>query len=157
MSDLSYEIQDKQRILFFGENARGMVNMSSKLLEHIHKAHDIITMDTHRLSKAPVVLIENHEHDLDHHILVVGTLNDEQKNKLEMLADRTPKAGSIVFNANDQEVNRICSKNRADVHQLPYAQDSNLDKDEMRAIKSLLTRLRVPEKDFNDSLATIQF
>lgn len=98
--------------------------------------------ETIKLSNAPVIIIEGDEYftspldpepkflKYDHHIaLISGTAWDHinvyptEKNYLEQfekLADRTPKAGTLVYCTDDKQAKKIGSAERADVRQEPY-------------------------------------
>lgn len=154
MQSLSEEITHKQRILFYGSNAQSLINLSSKILTFIKKDHDVILEAKHDLSEAPLVLIENQIGSYEHHILVVGEL-DGKLNDLESLADKTPKAGSIVFNEKDKEIAKICKKERVDVVKLPFKPEKGNENIELLVVKAVLSRLRVPESDFSKAIESI--
>jgi len=151
---LQEAIKDKQRILFVGDNSSKLVSLTSSILNKIGKSHDTISKDSETLSDAPLILIdESYLSSIDHHILVIG--ESENLDLIKKLSDKTPKAGSIVFNDEVKEIKKICKIERVDVIQLPYfpsKEKFEVNANELSAIKSLLTRLRVPEKDFFNTL-----
>jgi len=154
---LQEAIKDKQRILFIGDNKSEMMSLTSSILNKICKLHDVVTKDDDKISNAPLVLIDHaYQDSVDHHILVIGeTLNI---NLIEELCNKTPKAGSIVYNKEVKEIKKICDTERVDVIQLPYAPSKekfDKNKTELSAIKSLVTRLRVPEQDFFKTLESL--
>ena len=97
---------------------------------------------TVKLSDAPVIIIEGDEYlsspidrtpkflKYQHHIVLISGIawdhinvfptEEEYIRQFEILADQTPKAGSIIYFEEDPVVNRIGSEERADVLAEPY-------------------------------------
>lgn len=149
--DLSEELKDKQRVLFYGTNATELIALTSRILNKINKKHDVLHEKGDILSDAPLVLLSNLDRSLSHHILVVGELDEEQFNSLASIADATPKAGSIIFNKSDIRIAKVCEVKRTDVLQVPYKVKPKEDRNE-KAVRALLTRIRVPELEIDNAL-----
>ena len=95
-----------------------------------------------KLSDAPVIIIEGDEYlsspidrtpkflKYHHHIGLISGISwdhinvfpseEEYLKQFEAFADQTPKAGSLAYFENDPLTSMIASKERADVHMLPY-------------------------------------
>ncbi|MEP3387469.1 MAG: Mur ligase domain-containing protein [Reichenbachiella sp.] len=154
--------------------------------------------ETIKLSNAPVIIIEGDEYftspldpepkflKYDHHIaLISGTAWDHinvyptEKNYLEQfekLADRTPKAGTLVYCTDDKQAKKIGSAERADVRQEPYETPKYKVKNGAFAIngdtplklfgkhnmqniegaKTILKRIGITDEQFHEAVASFE-
>lgn len=151
-------IAHKQRIIFLGQDAKAIIGLTSKIFKTFDKEHDVIYSDSSSLSDAPMVLIENQWSKIEHHILVVGNISDEEIALLDTIADKTPKAGAIVFPIANKKIKKICSTDRPDVIQLPYKKEKpvgDYTAEQVAGARALLTRLRVQKNQFDNALASL--
>ncbi len=153
------EVRDKQRVVFMGDDAKQTLGLASKILNRVNKEHDVILADSeNHIGNAPMVLIENSYNIYEHHILVVGDINNSALNILESVADKTPKAGSIVFSSEKKEVSKICSRKRKDVFQIKYKEEESVHSysgSQIAAIRALFNRIGIPEKQFSNALQSL--
>lgn len=140
----------KQRIVVAGSHGKTTVtSMIMHVLQHAGKPFDYVVgahvpgFDrTIRLSNAPVIIIEGDEYlaspldptpkflRYDHHIGIITGLAwdhmnvfptfDDYVKQFDRFADATPKAGTIIYNENDDLAVMIGSKERTDVKRVPY-------------------------------------
>ena len=95
-----------------------------------------------RLSDAPIIIIEGDEYlsspidakpkflNYHHHVGMVSGISWDHYNvfpnknvyaeQFDAFADKTPKAGTLIYNQEDDLATVICAKERADVTALPY-------------------------------------
>ncbi len=140
----------KQRIVVAGSHGKTTVtSMIMHVLQHAGKPFDYVVgahvpgfERTIRLSNAPVIIIEGDEYlaspldptpkflRYDHHIGIITGLAwdhmnvfptfDDYVKQFDRFADATPKAGTIIYNENDDLAVILGSKERADVKRVPY-------------------------------------
>lgn len=154
--------------------------------------------ETIKLSNAPVIIIEGDEYftspldsepkflKYDHHIaLISGTAWDHinvyptEKSYLEQfekLADRTPKAGTLVYCTDDKRAKKIGTVDRDDVRQEPYETPKYKVKDgsfvlngdtpvklfgkhnmqNIEGAKTILKRIGITDKQFYEAVASFE-
>lgn len=140
----------KQRIVVAGSHGKTTVtSMIMHVLQHAGKPFDYVVgahvpgfERTIRLSDAPVIIIEGDEYlsspldptpkflRYDHHIGIITGLAWDHMNvfptfedyvkQFDKFADATPKAGTIIYNENDDLAVMIGSKERTDVKRFAY-------------------------------------
>lgn len=151
--------KDKQRIVICGSHGKTTITaMIVHVLSRLGRSFDFLVGakingidDTIRLSNAPVIIVEGDEYlsspldrtpkflKYNHHIALINGIAwdhvnvyptlDSYVEQFEVLADRTPKAGSLVFYDQDHMTSVICNKERDDVKILPYADHPYIVKD----------------------------
>ena len=201
--------KQKQRIVIGGSHGKTTItSMIMHVLKYHNKKFDFVVgadvkgfENRVQLSDAPMIIIEGDEYlssridetpkflKYQHHIGVISgiawdhinvfkTENDyiEQFNKF---ADATPKAGSLVFNEEDNLSKEIGSKEILDVVQLPYKALPSVIKNgityletkngevpvnvfgnhnllNMAASKEVVSRLSVNENEFYEAIASFE-
>ncbi len=143
--------ENKQRIVIGGSHGKSTItSMIMHVLKHAGKAFDYLVgaelegFDlTVSISSAAIIVIEGDEYlsskidpvpkflKYDHHIGVISGIEWDHKNvfptvadytkQFEAFADKTPKAGSLIYCEEDDLVNIIGSKDREDVRKIPYS------------------------------------
>jgi hypothetical protein len=119
---------DKQRIAIFGKSQDRIFEMVSFILNHYNKIFDYVADDQSNFSDAPILIWKAGEANAQsmnfhHHILLLSAVSPahmEEIHWMEKLADITPKAGVLFYDATDVQANRIGSKSRTDVALVPY-------------------------------------
>ncbi|MEO9804719.1 MAG: Mur ligase domain-containing protein [Reichenbachiella sp.] len=144
------QADDKQRIVITGSHGKTTItgciihvlNYWGKDFDYVIGAKIEGIKETIKLSNAPVIIIEGDEYftspldpepkflKYDHHIaLISGTswdhinvypTEESYLTQFEKLADRTPKAGTLIYCSEDKHANKIASKERDDVKPVPY-------------------------------------
>ena len=144
------QCEDKQRIVIAGSHGKTTITgIIIHILQTIGKDFDYMVGakingidNTIKLSDAPLIILEGDEYftspldqtpkflKYDHHIaLISGTawdhINvyptlDSYVEQFEKLADKTPKAGSLIFCEHDKMTYVIGSKERPDVKSIGY-------------------------------------
>ncbi|WP_109830740.1 UDP-N-acetylmuramate--L-alanine ligase [Reichenbachiella versicolor] len=147
---ISSQSRDKHRIVIAGSHGKTTItgiivhvlNFLGKDTDYLIGAKINGIENTIKLSNAPMIVIEGDEYftspldqtpkflKYDHHIaLISGTewdhINvyptlDSYIEQFEMLADQSPKAGSLVFCENDKMALIIGTKDRPDINAIPY-------------------------------------
>ena len=142
--------ENKQRIVIGGSHGKSTITaMLMHVLKKSGRAFDFLVGAevegfplTVSLSDAPIILLEGDEYlssklepvakflKYDHHIGVISGIAWDHKNvfktfdeytkQFDQFADKTPKAGSLVYNEEDNLVNIVGSKEREDVRKVPY-------------------------------------
>lgn len=142
--------QDKQRIVICGSHGKTTITalIVHVLAFHNRKFDYVIGAqvegieNTVRLSDAPVIVIEGDEYPCSaidptakflkyrHHVAVLSGISwdhanvfpskDEYTKQFELLADATPKGGTLVYNSEDPISETIGKIERADVQAIPY-------------------------------------
>lgn len=142
--------ENKQRIVVGGSHGKSTITaMLMHVLKYCHKSFDYLVGAevegfplTVALSDAPIIILEGDEYlasklepvakflKYDHHIGVISGIAWDHKNvfntfddytrQFDQFADKTPKAGSLVYNEEDKLVNIVGSKDREDVRKVPY-------------------------------------
>lgn len=193
MIDFS-KIQDKQRILIIGTDGTAEITkIAAHVLETIDKPFDYYVDEGNSSvgSTAPVILIgvDQASHTTDellayrHHVAVFHHIKnqenkqafDDEFDHYEVLADKTPKGGTIIYNSEDNLATVVSTqKDREDVRLLEYSslrgkktnsgfmlEDGTEIKTNNKhfgslagAAKELLMRIRVQENQFLDALKT---
>ncbi|WP_420581148.1 UDP-N-acetylmuramate--L-alanine ligase [Reichenbachiella sp.] len=141
---------NKQRIVITGSHGKTTItgtiihvlNYWNRNFDYVIGAKINGIDETIKLSDAPIIIIEGDEYftspldpepkflKYDHHIaLISGTAWDHinvyptEKSYLEQfekLADRTPKAGTLVYCTDDKQAKKIGNEDRNDVRKEPY-------------------------------------
>ncbi|MEL6412830.1 MAG: hypothetical protein AAFQ08_01765, partial [Bacteroidota bacterium] len=146
---IAHYAQDKQRIVIAGGEERyAIAKLVLKVLKHLDKPCDHIAdipnlrVKTVELSDAPVLLIisdmepaspaDPHPQALgyQHHILVISHRHPTEQPtaeevtahtaQMQTLADASPKAGTIIYCAEDPAGQAVGAKDRVDVKQISY-------------------------------------
>jgi UDP-N-acetylmuramate: L-alanyl-gamma-D-glutamyl-meso-diaminopimelate ligase len=116
---------DKQRILVHGGGSDLITDLIIHTLNSRGRKFDSVVAGkppsiNHNSS---LVIIDGGVQSLDykHHIVVFGNHpSNESVAELEGLANATPKGGTIIYPKNHSALNKIGSKERADVQAIPY-------------------------------------
>ncbi len=116
---------DKQRILVVGGGNDLITSIIVHTLRFRNRKFDVVvTGKPVSLQKdAHLVIIDDGHQPLDykHHIVVFGNnASNENLPELAVLADATPKGGTIIYPKNHAELSKIGSKERTDVQAIPY-------------------------------------
>jgi UDP-N-acetylmuramate: L-alanyl-gamma-D-glutamyl-meso-diaminopimelate ligase len=139
---------DKQRILIVG----GGSNLISSIIEHTLKFHNrkfdyiISGRPASVQTDSPVIIIENVPQPIDykHHIVILGnSASTEELIELQILADATPKGGTIIYPKTHVGLNKIGSKERPDVQAIAY-EDYKHEEVEGKTILISSTKERIP-------------
>ncbi|MFY0687382.1 MAG: hypothetical protein JXQ90_09465 [Cyclobacteriaceae bacterium] len=192
-------IQNKQRVLITGNSGRHkIIKLAIHVLDHIGKPYDYYIDDTDcKLTDAPIIFIDGNDekgsdgrakfNQYDHHIAVIHRISkeaipegyvshDDYTEQYELLADHTPKSGSIIYNKEDNVAMMVGEKERPDVHLLIYEPvenqkvadgfkvngsiEINTTNDQfpahLGAVKTLLNRVSVRDEQVYDSLKTFK-
>jgi len=142
---------NKQRVVVGGSHGKSSITaMIMHVLQSAGKTFDYLVgaeIDgfdlTVQISEAPIIIIEGDEYlaskidpqpkflKYDHHIGVISGIKWDHKNvfptfedyakQFDLFADKTPKAGSLVYCEEDHLANIVGAKEREDVRKLPYA------------------------------------
>ena len=141
---------DKQRIVITGSHGKTTITaiilhvltfFKRKFDYVIGAAQDGLELSV-QLSDAPIIIIEGDEYPaspidptakflrFQHHVAIISGIawdhanvfpNRELYNKqFELLADATPKGGTLIYNNEDKTVEAIGKKERVDVQTIPY-------------------------------------
>jgi UDP-N-acetylmuramate: L-alanyl-gamma-D-glutamyl-meso-diaminopimelate ligase len=119
---------DKQRIAIFGRGQEKIYQFVISALQKNNKLFDYVADDQSKFSHSPLLIwkageANAHSMDFHHHVLVLSGVSPthmEEIHWMEKLADATPKAGLILFDASDPQAKRIGSKERTDVVSVPF-------------------------------------
>ncbi len=141
---------DKQRIVICGSHGKTTITaLIIHVLSFHHRKFDFVLgarqngmENSVKLSDAPIIIIEGDEYlssALDrtakflkykHHIAVISGIAWDHANvfptktdynkQFELLADETPKCGTLIYNTEDQLVETIGKIERPDVQAIPY-------------------------------------
>ena len=192
-------IRNKQRIAVIGnEGTLEITKIACHVLETIGKPYDYILADgSTKITEAPLVLLQGDDHisegetqaeflKLRHHMALIHHIEDvfpkEYKNldeyfrQYEVLADRTPKGGTIIYNKEDNLAMVVgTQRDREDVRLIEYTSlemaktDNGFVLDGVQfgtanknfpsyagAVKSLLSRLGVRGEQFLTALESYQ-
>lgn len=147
---LYHASENKQRIVIAGSHGKSTITaMIMHVLQSLGRSFDyaigaeVSGFETMvRLSDAPVIVIEGDEYHASpesptpkfmhyhHHIGLISGIEWDHVNvfpsendyvqQFKRFADATPKAGSLVYNSEDDRVNTIGSQERDDVLAIPY-------------------------------------
>ena len=142
--------RDKQRIVICGSHGKTTITgMIVHVLKYHNREVDFVVGaqingidEKIKLSNAPIIVIEGDEYftspidrvpkflKYHHHIALISGIAwdhinvyptlDSYVEQFELLADSTPKAGTLVFNEEDDMTSVICKKERPDVKTIPY-------------------------------------
>lgn len=143
--------EDKQRIVIAGSHGKTTITaMVMHVLRSLNKEFDYVVGApvagfevSVQLSDAPIIIIEGDEYltspldrvpkflKYDHHIALISGVAWDHMNvyptyedyvrQFDILADNTPKGGTLIYCDEDNLVNIISTKERADVRALDYA------------------------------------
>jgi len=141
---------NQQRIVIGGSHGKSSITaLAMHVLNQLNKKFDYLIGAevegfslTVSLSDAPIIIIEGDEYlaskldpvakflKYDHHIGLISGIAWDHKNvfpsfedytqQFEQFADKTPKAGSIIYNEKDLLAKKIGEKEREDVRKVPY-------------------------------------
>ncbi|MEQ6122375.1 Mur ligase domain-containing protein [Reichenbachiella sp. MALMAid0571] len=142
--------KNKQRVVICGSHGKTTITaMIVHVLKYHNREFDYLIgaringiEQTIQLSDAPLIIIEGDEYltspidrvpkflKYQHHIALVSGIAwdhinvyptlDSYVEQFELLADATPKAGTLVYNEEDDMTSVICKKERFDVKTEPY-------------------------------------
>jgi UDP-N-acetylmuramate: L-alanyl-gamma-D-glutamyl-meso-diaminopimelate ligase len=142
--------ENKQRIVIGGSHGKSTITaMLMHVLKQSKKSFDYMVGAevagfplTVSLSDAPIIVLEGDEYlasklepvakflKYDHHIGLISGIAWDHKNvfptfneytkQFDLFADKTPKAGTLVYNEEDDLVNIVASKEREDIKKVPY-------------------------------------
>ena len=130
-------INNKQRVIIVCPNARHLILSIINILEKMNIYYDYILENEQKITDAPVIFIENQYNSYKHHILVLGNINNIDAEEIKNLADKTPKAGTIIYNKQNKNHAAFKSFKKKDVQILSYTETtSNNIKD--KSIESVL-------------------
>ncbi len=200
---------NKQRIVITGSHGKSTITaMIMHVLNKLDRPFDyaigaeVEGFDTMvRLTDAPVIIIEGDEYHTSpeestpkfmhyhHHIGLISGIEwdhvnvfpteEGYVNEFKKFADATPKAGSLVYNEEDDRVKAICSQERDDVLTLAYSTPkfevkdnttvlSRLEGDvpleifgrhnllNMMGAKTVLNRIGVQDNDFYQAIQSFR-
>ncbi len=179
------KLLDKQRIIISGSKGKEEVfDIVNKVLEGLNKPFTSFRSGDEKeelINEAPIAIILCKENDLlnyDAHIALITTILDNDNKDVdatvrhyEKMVDALPKAGTIIFNEDDNILLIIGEKERPDIQSIKFSAPAvkhkgdeiiiELDKMEailkncsdleafyIKASYTLLKRLGVSEKDF---------
>ncbi len=158
--------EHKQRIVIAGSHGKSTITaMIMHVLNKLDRDFDyaigaeVPGFDTMvRLSDAPVIIIEGDEYHTSpeeptpkfmhyhHHIGLISGIEWDHVNvfpsetdyvqQFRKFADLTPKAGSLIYNSEDDRVNTIGSQERDDVLAIPYSTPEFDNKDGVTTLKT---------------------
>lgn len=168
--------KNKQRVVICGSHGKTTITaMIVHVLKYHKREFDFVIgaringMDqTIQLSDAPLIIIEGDEYltspidrvpkflKYHHHIALVSGIAwdhinvyptlDSYVEQFELLADATPKAGTLIYNEEDDMTSVICKKERFDVKTEPYSTPKHKIKEGQFIIKS--EHAKIPLKIF---------
>jgi UDP-N-acetylmuramate: L-alanyl-gamma-D-glutamyl-meso-diaminopimelate ligase len=139
---------DKQRIVVAGRGS----NLITSIIVHILRFHNrkfdyIAAGNQVSVQKnSPIIIIDNGHQPIDykHHIVILGnSTSSEDLTELELLADATPKGGTIIYPKTHSALNKIGSKERTDVQSVGY-EDYKHDLVEGKTVLISSTKERFP-------------
>ncbi|MFZ6663178.1 UDP-N-acetylmuramate--L-alanine ligase [Peijinzhouia sedimentorum] len=143
--------EDKQRVVIAGSHGKtSITSMVMHVLNFHNREFDYLVgaqlegfQTMVKLSDAPVIIIEGDEYPsspddstpkflkYQHHIALISGIAwdhfnvykdlDTYVKQFEILADATPKAGTLICLEEDSMVDIICKKEREDVTSIPYS------------------------------------
>jgi UDP-N-acetylmuramate: L-alanyl-gamma-D-glutamyl-meso-diaminopimelate ligase len=141
---------NKQRIVICGSHGKTTITaLLIHVLSFFNRKFDYVIgaqqegmENTVKLTDAPIILIEGDEYlssPLDptakflkyhHHMAIISGIAWDHANvfptsadyeqQFELLADASPKCGTIIYNSDDKVVEKIAKKERADVQAIGY-------------------------------------
>ncbi len=157
---------NKQRIVVGGSHGKSSITaMIMHVLKSAGKTFDYLVgaeiegFDlTVQISDAAIIIIEGDEYlaskldpqpkflKYDHHIGVISGIKWDHKNvfptfedytkQFDLFADKTPKAGSLIYCEEDNLTNIVGAKEREDVRNIPYAAHDAEIKDGVTYLKT---------------------
>lgn len=158
--------KNKQRVVICGSHGKTTITgMIAHVLKYHKRDFDFVIgaaitgmEETIKLSDAPLIIIEGDEYltspidrvpkflKYEHHIALISGIAwdhinvyptlDSYVEQFELLADTTPKAGTLVYNEEDDMTSVICKKERPDVKAVPYCTPKYKIKDGQFILKS---------------------
>jgi UDP-N-acetylmuramate: L-alanyl-gamma-D-glutamyl-meso-diaminopimelate ligase len=139
---------DKQRILIVGGGNDLITSLIVHTLRFRNRKFDaVVSGEPISMQKdAHLVIFDNGPQPLDykHHIVVFGyNASTDELPELEVLANATPKGGTIIYPKDHEALNKIGSRERTDVQAIPY----QVYKSEIAEGKTVLissTKERIP-------------
>ena len=203
------QAKNKQRIVICGSHGKTTITAMIVHVLNFHKRHFDFVIgaaingvdEMIRLTDAPIIIIEGDEYltsplDLTpkflkykHHIALVSGIAwdhinvyptlDSYVEQFETLADTTPKAGTLVYNEEDDMTSVICKKERAGVKTIPYntlkykvkngqcvliAEDEKINlkifgkhnMQNLNGAKTLLNRIGITDKQFYQAIGSFE-
>jgi UDP-N-acetylmuramate: L-alanyl-gamma-D-glutamyl-meso-diaminopimelate ligase len=157
---------NKQRIVIGGSHGKSTITaMIMHVLKSTEKEFDYLVgaeiegFDlTVKISDAPIIIIEGDEYlaskldpqpkflKYDHHIGVISGIKWDHKNvfptfeeytkQFDLFADKTPKAGSLIYCEEDNLANIVGAKEREDVRKFPYSEHDSEIRDGVTYLKT---------------------
>ncbi len=123
-STLYHQSADKQRIVAVGKNNFRIVEFVLFVLNQYGRKVDHSTPVSEKISDAAVIITAASELlgllDYHHHILILSQLLPENKSDYLLLANATPKGGTIIYDETDPVAASIAKADRADVTSNPF-------------------------------------
>lgn len=125
-SEIFHQSLDKQRILAVGEGGGLIASLITHVLKFNNRKFDsCLSNKPCVLSKENVILIISDSIqliDYKHHILILSSATSkEELAQFEILADATPKGGTLIFPESDSSIKQLCSRERIDVQAIGYS------------------------------------
>jgi len=141
---------DKQRIVVCGSHGKTTItallihvlSFYNRKFDYVIGAQQDGIENTVKLSDAPIILIEGDEYlsspidpsakflKYQHHMAIITGISWDHANvfpnketytkQFELLADATPKCGTLIYNSEDSVVEKIGKVERPDVQAIPY-------------------------------------
>lgn len=148
---IAAQSENKQRIVICGSHGKTTItSMIVHVLNYLNREFDFLVgakvqgiEDSIRISDAPIIVLEGDEYlsspldstpkflKYNHHIALISGIAwdhvnvfptlDSYVEQFDVLADKTPKAGSLVFYDQDHMTSVIGNKDREDVKKFPYS------------------------------------
>lgn len=142
------KIQNHQRILITGVRAYEILSTCRQVLDAQKKPYDLLTDREESIKSAPMVfIISSTFTDYDPHIVLVDAVSNEDFDKFNQLVEGLPKSGTLVYNTNDSNANKIGKKELVDVHKEEYKSNEINS-----AARALVRRIGISEEIFNKAL-----
>jgi len=96
------------------------------VLNYFKRKFDYSTPSQEKISQAAVIIIEppkgsDNYLEYNHHILIISQLSADDKPIISLLANATPKSGTIIYDDTNPFAREIAKVERADVFLNPYA------------------------------------
>lgn len=203
------QAKNKQRVVICGSHGKTTITAIIVHVLNFHNRHFDFVIgaaingieELIKLTDAPIIIIEGDEYltsPLDHspkflkynhhialvsgiawdHINVYPTL-DSYVEQFETLADATPKAGTLVYNEEDDMTSVICKKERPGVKTIPYktpkykvingqcilkAEDNTIElkvfgkhnMQNLNGAKTLLNRIGITDQQFYQAIGSFE-
>jgi UDP-N-acetylmuramate: L-alanyl-gamma-D-glutamyl-meso-diaminopimelate ligase len=125
-NELYNQSLDKQRIIVVGEGGTLISSVIIHVLNFYKRKFDysLPAQEPHLNKDHAVLLIHGVDQltDYKHHIVILSTIGSNQNPKdFEVLADSTPKGGTILYPESNSTLKQIGSRERADIQAIGYS------------------------------------